>query len=243
MSKGKRMLHKAIVAAFELKSGEGETPGPVGVVLSTGSVDRDGDTLAPEGWQVEQFRKNPVVLWAHDSRSLPIGTCNNVRVENGALKGDVTFAAHTMAKDVEQLVRSGVVRSVSVGFDPIEYGPRADEKHPYGLAFKAQELLELSFVPIGSNRDALVERKAFLAEVEKAPAEDAPEESPDAMTRLEAAVARIEAALGRIEALEQAEADKEASEEEPAPEPETPKTFDPARLATAVMEQLRERGI
>jgi hypothetical protein len=34
--------------------------------LSDGSLDRDGDVIDAEGWNVDEYVKNPVVLWAHD---------------------------------------------------------------------------------------------------------------------------------------------------------------------------------
>src|SRR5205807_1446535 len=43
--------------------------------ISTGAVDRDADTLAPDGWQLDAYRKNPVVLWAHDYRQPPVAKC------------------------------------------------------------------------------------------------------------------------------------------------------------------------
>src|SRR5947208_1044841 len=42
-------------------------------VISTASVDREGDTVAPEGWVLQEYERNPVVLWAHDGEEPPIG--------------------------------------------------------------------------------------------------------------------------------------------------------------------------
>jgi hypothetical protein len=41
-------------------------------IISTGSVDRMGDVIDPNGWQLAAFKTNPVVLWAHDSSQLPV---------------------------------------------------------------------------------------------------------------------------------------------------------------------------
>lgn len=41
-------------------------------ILSNGAVDRDFDTVNPDGWELENFRKNPVVLWMHDMWELPV---------------------------------------------------------------------------------------------------------------------------------------------------------------------------
>jgi len=37
----------------------------VDFVVSTEDVDRDGDIIRSEGWELDAFRQNPVVLWAH----------------------------------------------------------------------------------------------------------------------------------------------------------------------------------
>jgi hypothetical protein len=49
----------------------------------------------------------------------------------------------------------------SVGFLPKEWKfADEDENRPFGIDFKRQELLEISVVPIGSNRDAMLRMKA-----------------------------------------------------------------------------------
>ena len=42
----------------------------------------------------------------------------------------------------------------------IEFGPRKDEKNPYGIEFTKCELLEWSIVTIPANQEALAEAKA-----------------------------------------------------------------------------------
>ena len=46
--------------------------------FSDGSVDRVGDTVDPRGWQLAQFLKNPIALFAHDATSPPIGRATNL---------------------------------------------------------------------------------------------------------------------------------------------------------------------
>ncbi len=41
--------------------------------ISTATADRDNDTIDVSGWDLRAYTKNPVVLWAHDYSSLPIG--------------------------------------------------------------------------------------------------------------------------------------------------------------------------
>ncbi|NKI20347.1 hypothetical protein HFN20_03700 [Paenibacillus dendritiformis] len=40
---------------------------------STETEDRDQDVIRATGWQLENYKKNPVFLWAHDYTVPPIG--------------------------------------------------------------------------------------------------------------------------------------------------------------------------
>ena len=42
-------------------------------VLSTDDVDRHGDVISADGWVLDSYRQNPVLLWAHDYRRPAIG--------------------------------------------------------------------------------------------------------------------------------------------------------------------------
>ena len=132
-------------------------------VLSDESVDRMGDTLAVDGWDTTGFRKNPVVLWAHDSSSPPIGRMWNIRANGGRLLGDVEFAppeTYGFADLVFRLVKDGYIRAGSVGFIPLDYSFSDDDGRPFGIDYKRQELLEFSVVPIPANAHALVQLQA-----------------------------------------------------------------------------------
>src|SRR6185503_15155295 len=59
--------------------------------ISTSDVDRYGDTIAADGWKLESYRKNPVVLWMHDNSLLPVAKAANVRIEEGKLKARAEF--------------------------------------------------------------------------------------------------------------------------------------------------------
>ena len=49
----------------------------VDYIFSDESVARDGNTIATDGWKLDNFRANPVFLWAHDSGAPPIGRVTN----------------------------------------------------------------------------------------------------------------------------------------------------------------------
>src|SRR6266545_3513559 len=57
----------------------------VAIAISTEDPDRDKDTLALDGWDLRNYRRNPIVLWAHDYKSLPIARATSIGVADGAL--------------------------------------------------------------------------------------------------------------------------------------------------------------
>jgi len=112
-----------------------------------------------------RFKKNPVILFAHDNRSLPIGKAPNTEVRDGQLETEIQFAsaaACPMAEHVWQSIQEETLRAVSVGFRPKTIRKeRHDDKDVFVLA--DNELYEISVVPIPSNPDAVARMKAALS--------------------------------------------------------------------------------
>lgn len=145
-------------------------------VISTGDQARDGHVIAVDGWQLKNYRKNPVVMWCHDYSQPPIGTCESIGVRDGELQATVRFCSeqdHPFGYQIGRMVQAGHLRAASVGWDPIEY--IYDEKLG-GYRFAKQELLEWSIVPVPADAGALVKRAAeakidlrpFVAELARA---------------------------------------------------------------------------
>ena len=132
--------------------------GPLVFVASTGEVDRHGDTVAPEGWRLDAYRDNPVVLWAHDYGEPAIGRAEAVWSDGRALRARLEFAPTEFAGQVERLYRQGYQRGVSVGFRPLRFEERRDPVNGafLGIRFLEQELLEISAVPVPANGGALL---------------------------------------------------------------------------------------
>ncbi len=131
----------------------------VDFVISTGALDRYNSTIAIDGWQTENFEKNPVVLWAHDDSIPAIGRAANIRVEGGRLKSSATFAerdVHPLADTIYQLIRARFIGAASVGWIPLEYRFVEDGDRGFGIDFLEQELLEWSVVNIPANPECLV---------------------------------------------------------------------------------------
>jgi HK97 family phage prohead protease len=130
-------------------------------VASDETVDRYGDVIMADGWQLAQFRKNPVFLWMH-SHAAPIGTVPDVKVEGTQLIARAKFAptgVSELADSLWAMVKSKVLRAVSVGFtveSEKDYEPiRDDSDHITGFRYLRQELLELSLVSVPANPNAL----------------------------------------------------------------------------------------
>jgi len=131
--------------------------------LSDQSVDRIGDTIDPNGWDLTAYKENPVILWSHDSSAPPIGRMHGPWVINGQLVGDIEFAdasTYAFADDVFRLVQGGFIKAGSVGFLPTEYRFSGDKNRPGGIDFIRQELLEFSITPVPANANALVQAQA-----------------------------------------------------------------------------------
>ncbi len=122
-------------------------------VASTNSVDRHGEVVDNNGWELKAFKKNPVILWAHDHTEPAIGVSKKTWVEGVGKKAKLMISPllHDVtekARAIKQLVEMGVINSLSVGFKPIE--------SPDGVTFTKNELLEVSMVNVPANADAMM---------------------------------------------------------------------------------------
>lgn len=153
-------LRKAFVA--EVKAID-DAARAIDFTISTAAVDRMGDTVSVDGWKLENYRTNPVVLWAHDSSMLPVAKASNVRVEDGKLKARAEFMPREIsgfANAVFEALKGGFLSATSVGFAPLKYNFVDDPQRRFGIDFLEQELLEFSIVPVPANAEALIEARA-----------------------------------------------------------------------------------
>lgn len=126
--------------------------GTFDVVVSTADRDRQNEIVMQDGWDLSFYKLNPVVLWAHDYSTLPIGVCTSIAVTDGKLVAQGKFApasANPFAQQVRMLYELGMVKTTSVGFIPTEF-----DSNDRDVVTKAQ-LLEFSFVPVPANPYAL----------------------------------------------------------------------------------------
>jgi len=127
-------------------------------VISDETLDRHGDIVISKGWDLEDYLKNPVILWAHDHRTMPIGKCTSIEVKRKRLiaEGDYPSASvYEFGNTAFRLAALDYIRGVSVGFMPKKY-ELLDEEDPWGgVKMLEQTLWEYSVVPVPANPNAL----------------------------------------------------------------------------------------
>jgi len=145
---------------FEIKAVGDPQDRVLEFVGSTAQVDRYGDVIEVEGWDLKNYKKNPVFLWAHDYRQPPVGKAVQVGKTDQGLLFQVKFATaeeYPFADTVYKLYLGGYLRATSVGFQDLAREPITDkEGKQVGWRFKKQELYELSAVPVPANPNALI---------------------------------------------------------------------------------------
>jgi HK97 family phage prohead protease len=134
----------------------------VEVVMSTAALARDGHILLPQGCVADNYRANPIVLWSHDPDH-PVGNNENLVVEPAQISARTRFAPvgiSRKADEVRGLVKAGVIRAVSIGFEIIECEPLDPKKPRGGQRITQWELLEMSFVSVPADVGAVVTARA-----------------------------------------------------------------------------------
>jgi HK97 family phage prohead protease len=132
----------------------------VRMLCSDASVDRHGTRLNQQGWVLDNYRRNPVVLWSHDKWGFPVGRAVTIEVTERGLEMDIQFATveeYPAADTCYRLLKGGFLNMGSVGFYPVG---DVTEDADGTINFAGQELFEFSIVTVGSNVNALVTARA-----------------------------------------------------------------------------------
>lgn len=144
----------------EVKTVEGERA--LNVTITTRDVDRSGDIVEPKGARLVNFKKNPVVLMAHDYHGLPIGKASNLEKTDNGIIAKVTFpeeGVYPLSDTVYNMYKQKFMRAWSIGFMPIKSEDIVDDekgdKIGRGRRFKTWELIEFSACPVPNNPNAL----------------------------------------------------------------------------------------
>lgn len=214
----------------------------IGAVGSTDAIDRYGEIVDQNSWQLDNFRKNPVMLWAHNltfgEDRPPIGRIEPVEVRDGNLIFDAQmdmddeFAAMIHGKYMKK-----VLNAFSVGFIPHRVERVSDESQPQLRAIlKDNELLEISAVPVPANPQALMSlrQQNFMVRTwEQLIDRETKELDIDKVAS--EVLKKLQPQLGETVALAVSEAIKKSPNEiEPSKEPELVKTGGDERLVDVI---------
>lgn len=104
-------------------------------ILADENLNNYGFWLPMSGADLKQFKRNPIMLWMHNrpfrgtrDEVLPIGTWENIRIENGQLLADAVFDQNDdFALQIESKVEAGIIRMASPGIHVI--ASSKDEKY------------------------------------------------------------------------------------------------------------------
>jgi phage head maturation protease len=143
-------IYKAL--PMEIKASE---TGNLVFKISTKSMDRDEDIMEPMGCDLTNYRANPVVLFAHNYQSPPIGKSIRESIYPEFIESEVEFAPTDFAQDCKKLCEGGFLNAASVGFNGIESEPVQGSK--WGKHYTKWELLEWSVVPVPANAGSLIQ--------------------------------------------------------------------------------------
>lgn len=129
-------------------------------VASTEDEDRDKDIIRQDGWNLKNFKKNPMVPWSHDYWGIPVAKSLRTWVDKTAKR--LMFKPQFDADDDQSMkiynkYKNGFLTSFSVGFRGIDFDWRDEENRwSGGMEFTKQELLEISAVTVPANPNATV---------------------------------------------------------------------------------------
>lgn len=132
---------------------------PITFILLDGSITTYGFRVLPEGVDLSQFERNPIMFYFHKDYMLPIGTWENIRRENGQILADAVLDYDDDDKEVQRIIgkiERGILKMASVGLRDAEWS----DDDIYKLVKQARPtaiksiLREASIVPIGGNNNA-----------------------------------------------------------------------------------------
>ena len=119
-------------------------------VISDESVDRQNEQVVQSGGDFSLYLQNPVVLYGHDPM-FPIGTGANIRRDGTKTIADLTLAPPGVSQKADEvwgLIKSGILKSTSIGFDPVDVEPMDPSRTRGPLRYKRWILCEISICAI-----------------------------------------------------------------------------------------------
>ena len=139
-------------------------------LITSDTVDRDREVMLPGGADWKDFRKNPVVTFAHNYDQLPVGRALWVKREGNGWMAKTQYISRPedyegtwFADAVWHMVKEGVLRGKSIGFLPTAMSPPEEkeiaarpELAGVRMVIRKWAALEYAVAPVQSNPDAYV---------------------------------------------------------------------------------------
>lgn len=125
-------------------------------IITTSSVDRQGESIDTTGISVDTYMQNPVVLYGHNYDSLPIGKTTKLTQFKNKMKAQFQLAVneYPFAATVAALVQGGYLSATSIG------GIVKKWSDDYKTVLE-MEMLEFSIVPVPANQEALISSRSL----------------------------------------------------------------------------------
>lgn len=152
-------------------------------IMTTGTTDRDNETVDPQGGVFDDYLRNPAVQFNHDTDDFPIGRLTgapwNDYIGEGtryasvggpkrmALLGNVQFSKENPKGDLAyRMAKEGTLGGGSISFLPMGNTKKNREG---GNHYDRWKLLEFTVCPVGSNPDAVAVAKRLRPELKALP--------------------------------------------------------------------------
>lgn len=132
--------------------------------INTPCEDREGDVILPSGVLLDQYEKNPVVLWEHGMNgfSKPIAKSVDPSGMLSVSVSDEEIIAKSYFTNLEKessqvfhLIAAGIVRATSVRAIPVKSQARRTENGERGNLLEEWYLIEWSWGALGVNPEAI----------------------------------------------------------------------------------------
>lgn len=147
--------------------------------ITDDTVDRYGDIVRAFGILLANYKKNPVVQFAHDYSQPPIGNAIKIWYDDmekavyaWAMFFDLSIDTTGRSDLIFRMASANAMNACSIGFIPIQYNDPSSEMErkriglgKYGVEYVQSDLTEFSPVPVPANPKAL--QNSFVSQCRK----------------------------------------------------------------------------
>lgn len=125
-------------------------------IITTSTIDRQGESIDTSGITINTYMQNPVVLYGHDYEGLPIGKTTKLTQFKNKMKAQFQLAVeeYPFAATVAALIKGGYLNATSIG----GIVKRWSEDYK---TIEEMEMLEFSVVPVPANHEALIASRSI----------------------------------------------------------------------------------